>query len=465
MAKKHVLFWFDVEDCSVPQSDDAAKTLAEILTHHGVRGTMKLVGQKARVMRDRIRYDVIDALNYHAIGFHTNWHGGRPQPAEYMGPLDWLDGQFEFEMREEPGIDAIRELWGRMPVTYGQPGSNWSPQVFPILRKWAIPTYVSGFGYVGLRCQPFYYGGIINTSHMWGTDARGRQARHVFTLGFDLGEPQALNHYKTLFDDCHEMLEDGGLISIANHPCQLVLERWFSTDMKPRELTQKAYEQFEAFVEHVLSFDDVQTIAADDLPELYPDLTRDRVFSAHEIMALARGVGDEVHFEETDTMAWSAAELFGMFSRFVAASARSGGVPVGETCLHHDGPARTATDTVSDFVTPVEEFIISARATVDFLDDHGRLPDYVSIGSVRVPVADYHSAIARTAAHIVENGHLPDQVAIRPTANRLLDYVDEEAAHGAWRSVMMLPGFEAPKLLEQARLQAWTLKPAILSEG
>jgi hypothetical protein len=30
----------------------------------------------------------------------------------------------------------------------------------------------------------------------------------------------------------------------------------------------------------------------------------------------------------------------------------------------------------------------------------------------------------------------------------------------------MLPdGFEAPKLLEQARLQAWTLKPALLSSS
>ncbi len=103
MATRHVLFWFDVEDCTVPQSDDAAKRIAATLTAHGVRATMKLVGQKARVLRERVRYKAIDALAEHAIGFHSDMHGGRPQPAEYMAPLDRLDGQAEFERRERRG--------------------------------------------------------------------------------------------------------------------------------------------------------------------------------------------------------------------------------------------------------------------------------------------------------------------------------------------------------------------------
>lgn len=176
MDTRHVLLWFDVEDCTVTQSDDAAKRLCQILTALDVRGTMKLVGQKVRVLRERVRYDVIDALAEHAIGYHTDWHGLRPQPAEYMGPLDWHEGQREFERRERRGVDEIGEMWGVTPVCYGQPGSNWSPHVFPVLRKWGIPTYVSGFGYVGLNAQPFYYGGMINTSHMHGREAKGREA-------------------------------------------------------------------------------------------------------------------------------------------------------------------------------------------------------------------------------------------------------------------------------------------------
>ena len=150
MKPVYALYWFDVEDCTTPQTDDAAGRLAAILTKHGVRGTFKVVGQKARVMEQRVRYRVIDELQKHDIGFHSNWHGLRPQIAEYLGPLDWDDGVAEFECREEPGLDDVRRIFGVNPVTYGQPGSNWAPHVFPVLRKWGISTSISGFGYVGL---------------------------------------------------------------------------------------------------------------------------------------------------------------------------------------------------------------------------------------------------------------------------------------------------------------------------
>ncbi len=39
MGEVYVLFWFDIENCMVPQSDDAAKRLTMILEKHDVRGT------------------------------------------------------------------------------------------------------------------------------------------------------------------------------------------------------------------------------------------------------------------------------------------------------------------------------------------------------------------------------------------------------------------------------------------
>src|SRR6056297_2375429 len=133
-----------------------------------------------------------------------------------MGPCDWLEGIAEFAQRERRGVEALIDLGGRNPVCYGQPGSNWSPQVFPVLRKWDIRAYVSGFGYVHLRRQPFRYGGIVNTSHMY-APGDAKEVRNHFTLGFDLGEPEALAHYRELFDRAYDGLSDGGLISIANH--------------------------------------------------------------------------------------------------------------------------------------------------------------------------------------------------------------------------------------------------------
>src|SRR5687767_1553622 len=41
----YITLWFDTEDFILPQSDDAAKRVAEILTRLGVKGTFKVVGE------------------------------------------------------------------------------------------------------------------------------------------------------------------------------------------------------------------------------------------------------------------------------------------------------------------------------------------------------------------------------------------------------------------------------------
>lgn len=458
MATRYILYWFDVEDTTVPQSDDANKILGNILLKHGVRGTMKMVGQKIRLLRERVRYDVIDALEQHAIGYHTDMHGGRPQPAEYMGPLDWLDSQAEFERRERRGVDEIAEMFERVPVCYGQPGSNWSPSVFPVLRKWEIPTYVSGFGYVHCYSQPFYYGGMINTSHMHGKDRRGRDVGHLMGLNFELGKPGAWEDHEARFRASYDTLEDGGLMSIMNHPCTLIIEDWFTTDMKSRELRDAGYAHFDRFIEFSLTHD-TRTITADQLLLLYPDKARERVFGPEELLELARGVGEEVYFAELDGLTVSAAEMLGMFTVALLGD----GPTRAARCDYYDGPAVAAGETESGFEVGREAFMDAVRRVKGFLDDNGRLPEAVDIVGKRASLEDYFIALVKVLAATLDGGNLPETVAVAPAGNRLREHVDEKAYESACQSVMMKPGFTAPKLLEQAYLQAWTLKPAILS--
>jgi hypothetical protein len=461
MSSRYVLFWFDVEDCTVTQSDDAAKLLAEILIRHGIRGTMKVVGQKARMLRERVRYDVIDALAKHAIGYHTNWHGGRPQPAEYLGPLGWEEGQAEFARREAPGLDDLRDLWGVTPVCYGQPGSNWAPQVFPVLRRWHIPTYVSGFGYVGLHAQPFYYGGMVNTSHMFGPDRQGRPVSHAFGLNFELGEPGVLDEHRRLFAQSFNALEDGGMISIMNHPCTLVLREWFSTDLKSPAQIAAGYEHFEEFIRHVANHPQVRCITADELPALYPDRANGRVFGREELLTLATAVGEEVYFQQQGNLALSAAELLGMFVRFLERELLDGPAP-GEVGVYLDGPAASPSATVRELCVSGSALAQAVLQAAAFLRRHGRLPDALTVAGQQVSLAAAYCGLARVVAGVIRGERWPHSLRLTPAGERLTEHVDEAAAHSAWRSVMMLPGFSATGLLEQARLQAWTLKPAIL---
>src|SRR5262245_30108891 len=88
----YVTLWFDTEDYILPQSDDAAKRVAELLTRLGVRATFKLVGEKARTLEQRKRHDVIEALKRHEIGYHSNTHSMQPTIAVYLQHTGWDEG-------------------------------------------------------------------------------------------------------------------------------------------------------------------------------------------------------------------------------------------------------------------------------------------------------------------------------------------------------------------------------------
>src|SRR6266536_5768571 len=102
-APIYVTLWFDTEDYILPQSDDAAKRLAETLTRLGVRATFKVVGEKARTLERRGRHDVIAALKKHDLGFHSDFHSVHPTPSEYLADCGFIDGVAEFARREGDG--------------------------------------------------------------------------------------------------------------------------------------------------------------------------------------------------------------------------------------------------------------------------------------------------------------------------------------------------------------------------
>src|SRR5439155_2701381 len=119
--KVYVILWFDTEDYLLPASDDAALAVADFLTHEKIRPTFKVVGEKARTLERRGRFDVVEALKKHEIGDHSNFHSVQPSPALYLSNLGWDDGVAEFERRERPGYEDVKRIFGSAPSCYGQP--------------------------------------------------------------------------------------------------------------------------------------------------------------------------------------------------------------------------------------------------------------------------------------------------------------------------------------------------------
>src|SRR5438309_2780492 len=293
-AKVYVILWFDTEDYILPADDDASLHVAEFLTQEGVRGTFKIVGEKARTLERRGRTDVIEALKKHEIGYHSNFHSVQPTPAVYLNALGWDDGVAEFDRRERQGFEDVKRIFGKPPTCYGQPGSSWAPQTLGAMKQWGMKVYLDAGRHVSLDGKPFYYCGLLNIY----------QITHMPRA--DLNDPAALPDAEEKFAAARKQLqsEGGGLVSIIYHPCEFVhkefwdgvnfrnganppRERWKLPPMKTEQESRTAYEVFENYIRFIKRFPEVRFITATEAAKLYRDKAQGRSFPAAELKEVA----------------------------------------------------------------------------------------------------------------------------------------------------------------------------------
>jgi hypothetical protein len=90
------------------------------------------------------------------------------------------------------------------------------------------------------------------------------------------------------------------------------------------------------------------------------------------------------------------------------------------------------------------------------------MPDEIWIGSESLSPVDYLATLAHAFRELATTGRPPTSVARqagRFTADR---YVADDSP-ALWGWIIFPEGFHAPHIMELARLQAWTLKPAFLN--
>ena len=114
-----VIFAFDVEDPVNENADDALLDLCRIFTEEEVPCSLFVAGEKARVMRQRGRQDVLEAMRPHEICYHGNYWAEFPRPAlEYGQEMSW-DEAVAFALSVElPGLHDIAEITGQFPVAW-----------------------------------------------------------------------------------------------------------------------------------------------------------------------------------------------------------------------------------------------------------------------------------------------------------------------------------------------------------
>ena len=469
----YVILWFDTEDYVLPQSDDSAKRIAQFLTSQGVHATFKVVGEKARTLERRHREDVIAALNKHAIVYHSNYHSWRASPAEFEEPLDWQDGVEEFIRREQPGINDILRIFGRMPTAYGQPGSSWCPEAQPALRKMGIHVYLDDGEQISLNGKPFWYGGILNIF--------GMKYINDFRPNDDwtnIAEVEA--NFRKDYSVLHE--NGGGLLSIYFHPCEFIHKEfwdavnfshgaepsrseWKLPPMKSPEAQARSFAFLEKLVEYMKTYP-VHFVTAPQTLSLYPDPAQTRPFSRQDLAEIARNVRPAVSFQVYRDYDLSASEVLWLLNTYVSRVIHKGpsqyialqGTPTGPST----DPAGAAMD--ATVKVPWYQFRWAVQDVEGALQTNGQVPTVVWVGGNPYPPASYLVALARVASTLLAGNRPPGEVSLAPAHLAAAQYVAKDTAK-VWDWPIFRPDFTGKHLLDLARLQAWTLKPAQLERS
>lgn len=468
----YVILWFDTEDYILPASDDAALRLADFLSHEGIRATFKVVGEKARMLVRRQRHDVIAALAKHEIGYHSNYHSTQPSPAMYLNELGWDDGVREFERREKPGFEDVQRIFGQAPTCYGQPGSSWGPQTYGALERWGVSVYLDAGRHVGLDDKPFYYGNALTffkLAHFQRSGLRGLE-----------DAAQAESRFAASRDAL--LKEGGGVVSIMYHPCEFVhkefwdkvnfanganppREAWKLPGEKTSEEKAAAFATFERYIRFIKRFSDVEFVTASQALVLYRDSSREHVYSQSDLAAIAGAVKPEVTFQRHGDMALSPAEIFALLNAYVVGSANHKTVDAlgsGPTSRPF-GPVTPERQPKNAVEVTSGQFLRTARDMQDVLATQGRIPDVVWLGSVPVGPEVYLQGLASVSAYLLGGKPLPEMVSLPPASLAAAKYVSDDDPK-LWGWIIFPRGFRAPALMQLAKRQAWTLKPAILQD-
>ncbi len=459
----YVTFWFDTEDFILPQADDAAKRLAEMFVKRNVKATFKIVGEKARVLEERGRDDVILALANNDIAYHSTYHSVHPTPSEYSRDLDWNEGVSEFIRREGAGLETLRHVFGINASCYGQPGGSWTPQSYAALHAFQIPLYLDETSHVNVNNRPFWYCGILTILELgdcvmrtgW-TDEEVRQAC-------------------AKFDRVHEKLiqEGGGIISIYYHPCEFLHRQfwdgvnfarganpprseWKLPPLKSNEEQEQAFHAFETYLDHIVNYSGVRLVTAREIPSLYPDRVYSQPLTRSDVRSIAKAFQKRLSYVGLDRRNVSAAEGLLALSHFVAKIDKDP-QPEEITLEFAYGPASMPQRFVTEGTFRWNAIRQAAQELLDTVQATKQLPSIMWVAGEPLRPEDFAVTLASLVAAERYSGNIP----MRQGELEAKQYVADDSPR-LWGWVIFPKGFDAPHMMEIAKLQAWTIKPAAL---
>ena len=124
------------------------------------------------------------------------------------------------------------------------------------------------------------------------------------------------------------------------------------------------------------------------------------------------------------------------------------------------GPTSQAPNMAETVSTDLNQFTRTADDVADFLAKRHRVPSAVWLGSAAVTPESYLDALARLVLLKLDGKPLPETVELHRTPLAAAKYISDDDPK-LWTWVIFPQGFRAPAMMELAKRQAWTIKPAV----
>ena len=127
------------------------------------------------------------------------------------------------------------------------------------------------------------------------------------------------------------------------------------------------------------------------------------------------------------------------------------------------GPSLPSPPLSEPIEVPWSQFERSVHDLHSFIQRHHQIPNAVWLGSKPVAPEVFLVAMAKIASKSANGGVAPENVTVAPARLATEKYVALDSPE-IWSWPIFPTGFHSEHLMELARLQAWTLKPAKPSE-
>ncbi|MCL1793368.1 MAG: hypothetical protein FWG34_05835 [Oscillospiraceae bacterium] len=444
-----IMLWFDVEDYITPEADDALDKLIDMMDKRGVVSSLKIVADKARVLRSRGRFDIIDKLAGHEICYHSDNHSRHPTMTEYLEHYGFADGAKEFERQEEKGLLDLKDITGQSATSYGQPGASWAPQTFPALKKWGISTYLDSHDIIDVDGKPFWYGGILNLTRL------------KETMRVDLDEAEGVEEAAAHFDRlCFEANPERTLlVSIFYHPCEFSGTKFWdginfaegknrpksewepAPKRKPGEM-QRRVDMLGSFIDYTLTKDNVEYISASQALDY--EIRDNANISREQVKNFASGIGSQINFAKIGGNWHAPCELLSLMAKYIAKKHL--------TPIFSYAPEKNRKSSASGPVK-ICEMAQAFETQYEKVFGYRQLPDLYKLDCGAVNPMDMFCTLAAAISKglgecefiNLANGELASE-----------KYVNDRIEWN-W---LFAKGFKAPNTVKMAKLQTWTLKPA-----